>query len=245
MRITSVPALLGLSSALFALSMCTSRASVARAEAPLPEALPVPEPSAPPPSRDDGDGRSRPADDTRRDHFRIGALVGVGFPRPLEVGGLMKVERVVSLGLEYSVLPSTTFSGVETSFWALAGDLRVFPMRGPFFLGLRAGRQHLGAKGSVNVGVGQTITGAVAVDTIFLNPRLGFLWTFHSGISLGIDAGFQIPVSAKVSGLPPGTENLMLPAGATSLDRQVVSTAKYIGKSTLPTVDLFRIGVLL
>src|SRR4051794_26909559 len=84
------------------------------------------------------DERDRPAaeptdrgdDDT--DPLRIGAIAGVGFPRPLAIEALVKIEGVVALGLEYSLLPKTTLGGVETRFWALAADARVFPFKNGF-----------------------------------------------------------------------------------------------------------------
>ncbi len=77
------------------------------------------------------------------DHLRLGAIAGVGFPRPLAVEALAVFERTAAVGLEYGVMPSVTIDGVKASLWSLAGDARVLPFRGAFFVGLRAGLQHL------------------------------------------------------------------------------------------------------
>src|SRR6516225_4081469 len=86
-----------------------------------------------------------PASDETVEPFRIGAIAGVGFPHPLAIEGLVKIEDVVAFGIEYAVLPKTTIGGVQTSLWSLSGDLRVFPFKGAFFVGARVGRQRIDA----------------------------------------------------------------------------------------------------
>lgn len=167
--------------------------------------------------------------------LRFGVVGGLAFPRPLAIEGLVKVARTLGFGLEYSVLPTMTISGVETSFWALAGDARVFPFKNGFFLGAAVGYQHLGAQTSVSVGSLGTIPESVAVDTWFVNPRIGWLTTWSSGFTLGIDAGLQIPLSAAVSSTLPS----QLPAS-----QSVSTVAMSLGNSVLPTVDLLRVGFL-
>ena len=172
----------------------------------------------------------------REDHVRVGVLGGIGFPRPLAIELVTKVERTFALGLEYSALPTITISSVDTRAWALCADARLFPLRGPFFVGLRAGYQHVDASGSFAVsGVG-TVSESLAVNTTFVNPRLGFLFTFEPGVTIGIDAGVQIPLATTTSNT--------LPAG--SRERSEVSrVATSYGNKWLPTVDLLRIGFLL
>jgi hypothetical protein len=176
----------------------------------------------------------------RTDHFRIGVLGGVGFPRPLSIEGMAKIEKLVGVGVEYSLLPSLTISSVETSFHALAADVRIFPFKDAFFVGLRAGRQHLGGDGTVTVPNYGSVHEAVSVDTTFINPRLGFLWTWDPGVTLGIDIGVQVPVSASSSSSIPTN----LPIG-TDASSQITGVTNSLGKNTLPTVDLLKIGALL
>lgn len=210
------------------------RAGTAVAAEPGPD---VPAPSGSWPSQaSDYPERRTGAEHEHEEHFRIGAIGGVGFPRPLAIEGLIKLERTLALGAEYSVLPTVTISGVETSFWAVAADARLFPFGGAFFVGLKAGRQHLGVHGTVSVSQVGTLTESVAVDTTFLNPRLGFLWTWSPGVTLGIDAGVQIPIASTASNTLPSELHL---------NQDVNDVANRFGKTTLPTVDLLRIGFLL
>jgi hypothetical protein len=200
-------------------------------------AAPEPAPARATPPSDTGETHTKDKDTSRaREHLRFGVLGGVGFPRPLAVEGLIKVERIIAAGVEYSVLPGITVSGVDVAFWAIAADLRVFPLANGFFVGLRAGHQQLGGEDTIDVTGFGPVHETLTVDTTFLNPRVGFLWTWEPGITLGIDAGAQFPVAVKMS--------TTLPAGYQPAD-QAKSLARSLGSSTLPTVDLLRIGFLL
>jgi len=204
-----------------------------------PEWLPAP--SAPADRASNADGKRS---DKRTDHLRLGALVGVGFPRPLAIEGLVKVERLLALGLEYSAQPRITVSDVSFTSTAIAGSARVFPLRGPFFLGLRAGRQHINAEASVS-GYGYTVPVTLGVDTTFLNPQIGFLWTWDPGLTIGIDAGLQIPVSSSASS-SLGSSNVPSAAqqAAAPAQRTLESVAGTVGQTVLPTVDLLRLGMM-
>jgi hypothetical protein len=165
----------------------------------------------------------------------VGVLGGVGFPRPLAVEGVLEFDRLVLFGIEYSTLPTTTISGVQTSLWALAGDARIFPFRNGFFVGIRAGRQHLGEFASASIAGLGTLSAMESNDTTFINPRLGFLWTWHA-LAFGIDAGVQIPLSTSMT--------TTVPAGI-SPPSAVLDVNRALTQDVLPTVDLLRIGVVM
>ena len=82
------------------------------------------------------------------------------------------------------------------------------------------------------------------MDTTFLNPQVGFLWTWGPGFSIGIDAGLQIPLSSQSTSslqtsIPSVAEPYVTPARQT-----LENVAKAAGQTTLPTVDLVRVGFL-
>jgi hypothetical protein len=167
--------------------------------------------------------------------LRIGAIGGLGFPRPLAIEAIGEISEVVALGVEYGALPNVTISGVEVGLWSLAGDVRVFPFRGsPFFLGLRAGRQHIGATTNVAIMSYGSATEVLGLDSWFVNPRIGFLWTMQGGFTLGVEAGVQFPLSPSVSSTLPLS---FYPSAQRTVDA--------LGSTVVPTVDLLRIGLLL
>jgi len=164
---------------------------------------------------------------------RIGAIGGVGFPRPLAVEGMVVMGGVVALGGEYGVFPATSIDGVRASLWSLSGDARVFPFRGAFFVGLRAGYQHLDAS-TVVVVRSISLTETLAIDSWVINPRLGFLWILPNGLAWGVEAGVQFPMDMAISSTLP-----------LSLVRSAQSTADTLGNSVIPTIDLLRIGLVM
>jgi hypothetical protein len=164
---------------------------------------------------------------------RIGAIGGVGFPRPLAIEAMVLLGRG-ALGAEYGVLPALTVGGTQISLWSVAGDARFFPFRGAFFVGLRAGRQHIGASTTVALGSHGSVPEELSFDSWFVNPRVGFLWASRSGLAFGMEAGIQVPVGASVSSTLP-----------LALAPQAQSTADAIGNTVIPTFDLLRVGLLL
>ena len=169
--------------------------------------------------------------------IHLGVLGGVGFPRPFAVEGVLEIERVVALGVEYSVLPTVRIGDVDIGMHALTGDLRIFPFRGgPFFFGARFGKQQLDGAASVTVAPYGTFAGSMSMQTWFVDPRIGLLWTFKSGITVGMNAGVQIPLSHDTTTtLPSGVE---VPAQATSI-------ANTLGAHVIPTVTLLQLGMVL
>jgi hypothetical protein len=197
------------------------------------------EPEAAPPQtpKVDQSSSSMETSDQDADAFRLGVIGGIGFPRPLALEAMVKIDRVVALGLEYSLLPKASFGGVDARLWGLAADARVFPFRGAFFVGLRAGRQVIDARATVDVASYGSFSESARAETWFVNPRAGFLWTWRSGFTVGLDAGVQIPLS--------NTRSSSLPAGLPiDVDSTIASIVGPFGGSVTPTVDLLRIGFL-
>ena len=199
-------------------------------------------PQTPKPDRPSFENNSRailPA----AEHVKVGALAGVSFPRPLSVEGLVKLERAVAVGVEYSTLPDLTVSNVQVGCWAIAGSARFFPFRGPFFVGLRAGRQHLLATAAVSA-YGYSAPVGLSVDTTFLAPQVGFMWTWSPGITLGIDAGLQVPLASQSSSTLQATVPTVAQPYVTSARQSAENVAKTVGQTPLPTIDLIRVGFL-
>jgi hypothetical protein len=188
--------------------------------------------------RRDRDGVERP----REDRLRVGPLVGVGFPRPLAVEAFVKPSRLLGLGAEYSFAPAMTVHGADVRFDAIAADLRVFPFRGAFFIGARAGRQWLDARTTVNAGAYGSFRETMEARTWFFNPRIGFLITWESGVTLGIDAGVQLPIAPTYERDGPATRAGL--ASLTSVEATLETAAGALGNRVTPTVDLFRLGFL-
>jgi hypothetical protein len=175
-----------------------------------------------------------PARPAQERPVRLGALAGVGFPRPFAVEAVASIASVVDVGVEYGFLPTLEISSVHTDTWSVAGDLRIHPFRNEFFVGLLVGRQHIGATTTLSVAGYGSATEQLGLDSWYLNPRMGFLWTTRYGLAIGFDAGLQVPLSSSV------TSNLPL-----SLYPSAQARADALGAAIVPTLDLLRIGLML
>jgi hypothetical protein len=83
------------------------------------------QPNPPPPAADKPSHEAAEGDDSDHRPVRIGALGGVGFPRPLEVEAMIKLGDYVGLGAEYGVMPKLSVDGVDSKMCSLAGDLKL------------------------------------------------------------------------------------------------------------------------
>jgi hypothetical protein len=178
------------------------------------------------------------------EHLRVGPLVGIGFPRPFAIEPFAKFEKIVGIGAEYSFLPTMNILGAETRFKAVAADLRVFPFQGAFFIGARVGRQWLDAKATLTVSRLGSFTESMTAATWFVNPRIGFLFTFDSGMTIGIDAGVQLPVTPSYERAGPATSAGLVSAKGGEINQTVARVAGALGNNVTPTLDLLRLGFL-
>jgi hypothetical protein len=173
----------------------------------------------------------------RETPVHLGVLAGLGFPRPFAVEAMLEIDRTVALGVEYSALPTTRIEGVDLSMNAFAGDVRIFPVRGaPFFFGARFGKQSLTGAATVDVASYGSFDASMSMQTWFIDPRIGLSWRFGSGITVGMNAGVQIPLGHQTTST--------LPAGLT-VPSQATSIADTLGAHAIPTVTLLQLGVLL
>jgi hypothetical protein len=174
---------------------------------------------------------------------RVGALAGVGFPRPVTVEGVFGVGRALAVGAEYGFFPESTIGGVDMSLSSFTGSARVFPFRSPFFLGIRGGHQRFDASMTASLGTFGSVTETLSVDTWFINPRIGALWMWDSWLAVGIEAGIQIPLSSSVSSsLPP---NLPSDPRITRATSTLSTVTNALGTNVLPTFDLLKVGLVL
>lgn len=188
---------------------------------------------------------------------RLGVLAGVGFPRPLAVEGLVMLGDRIAIGAELAALPPIQVAGgtslgtmpalirgqpatqvsmdsVRVDLWSFAGDCRWFPFGGAFYVGLRAGRQHVEGTTSIHMTHLGTTRETLSVDEWFVNPGVGLLWKPRGGIAFGMEAGLQVPLGPHLSSTLP-----------LALDPVVRSKAYQLGSIVIPTVDLVRVGMVL
>ena len=201
MKRPSRPIKVAIASSFAALAWCGTARAQTQESAPTLEAHAG---NQAPGAADDRPASSDHVDGTDAVHkLRVGAIAGVGFPRPLAIEPMVVLGGWVAVGGEYGVMPAMTLYGVQASLWSLAADVRVFPFRGNFFVGLKVGHQHIDASTTITVAPYGSAPEQLALDSFYVNPRIGFLWTSNAGLTLGVEAGVQIPVASSTdSSLP-------------------------------------------
>ena len=179
--------------------------------------------------------------------FRVGVNVGIiSIPRPINVEGYARVHPYLGLSGGWSTFPkfasdpllswagakSDTTDANLNKFDAWEVALRIYPLRGTFFLGMGAGQQVIDA--SVNDKTSPLPIGASArVQSWVLTPRIGWQWVWSSGFAMGLDFGVQFVVGH--------TEDVFLPPGTTPDVEQDIRDIVHFG-STVP-LPVFRFSL--
>jgi hypothetical protein len=188
--------------------------------------------------------------------------VGTGLPAIINIGGTLKLAHYIGAGVTLGLIPSIELSyygEAEVSYQHLDIYGRIYPFGGGFFFGAGAG--YATVEGTLTKTVTSAevagLSGSVRYDsqgsvrTLVLTPVLGYLHTFGSGFSLGIDAGMQVPIApsevefeSKTSGSIPPQFQPVVDQALAPTDAAVRDTLETIGRTPLPTFNL-RLGWLL
>jgi hypothetical protein len=210
----------------------------------------APATTPPPPAIAIVDAGPAPAPPARSWH--PGILLGiVSLPRPAQLEALVRLGSDIALGVQYSVLPTLTVPGGDSSLQldATQATFRWFPFHGAFYLGSGAGYQRLKAVLSETVEGGK-LRVAADISTFFLSPQLGWLWVTRSAFSIGINLGVQLPlprepvITETYNGQPLPAQGGSAGVGSSAQDDrdQVRTLARVIMRYPIPNIDLLKIG---
>jgi hypothetical protein len=154
--------------------------------------------------------------------FRIGVNLGViSIPRLINLEGYARLHPYVGVSGGWSTFPkfasdailgwagakSDTTDAALNRFDACEVALRVYPLRGVFFLGVGAGQQVIDAvvsekQAGTPIGLGSS----ARVESWVITPRIGWQWVWSSGFAMGVDVGVQFVLShTETVNIPPGT----------------------------------------
>jgi hypothetical protein len=230
--------------------------------APEPAQPPAPssDPLAPPPPKSNEDEKEDDTDGVFGP-FRIGGLVGVGLPSVLSFGGAIKLTRYFGAGLNIGLIPTiriSLYGEAELSYQEYDIYGRIFPFGGMFFVGAGVGyatiagslRSSYDLRAYPNLGLPPevSIESEASVRTLVLTPQIGLQHTFGSGLTLGIDAGAQIPLAPSEiefeTRLPSWVPQPVIDQYVEPNNQKVRDTLDTIGRAIVPTLNL-RVGFLL
>jgi hypothetical protein len=179
--------------------------------------------------------------------FRAGVNLGiVSIPRLINVEGYARLHPFIGVSGGWSTFPkfasdailswagakSDTTNSSLNKFDAWEVALRIYPLRGTFFLGVGAGQQVIDASVTDKASP-VPIGGSARVQSWVLTPRLGWQWVWSSGFAMGLDFGVQFVVGH--------TEDVFLPPGTTPDVEQDIRDIVHFG-STVP-LPVFRFSL--
>ena len=182
--------------------------------------------------------------------FRVGVNLGIiSIPRPINVEGYARLHPYIGVSGGWSTFPKfasdailswagaksdTTVSSLNRfDAWEVA--LRVYPLRGTFFLGVGVGQQVIDAvvtekQAGSPIGLG----GSARVDSWVITPRVGWQWVWSSGFAMGLDLGAQFVLGH--------TESVVIPPGTPPDVEQDVRDVVHFGSTVPLPVIRFSLG---
>lgn len=178
---------------------------------------------------------------------RAGPTVGVGAPDGARFGAFAKWRGLLAGGMALSLLPQTTVPGTSAQVTRVSGEAfgRVHPFHGAFFMGVAGGyAQTKGAVAEQATAFRQTqrVETHAYANAVFVAPHLGFQWMLPHGITVGFDAGVEIPVLANGPTFDAAKYGLVVPIEGKG---SVADATRYMTAMPVPVVHLLEIGYAL
>jgi len=182
--------------------------------------------------------------------FRVGVNLGIiSVPRPIQIEGYARLHPFIGVSGSWSTFPkfasdailswagakSDTTDARLNNFDAWGIALRIYPLRGVFYLGVGAGQQVIDAvvtekQTGSPIGIG----GSARVESWVLTPRIGWQWAWSSGFAMGVDLGVQFVVGHS--------ENVVIPPGTPPDVEQDVRDVVHFGSTVPLPVIRFSLG---
>ncbi len=179
-----------------------------------------------------------------RAHGRLGDVrlvpsFGFGLPEGMRASALVKASGLLSAGGAYAVLPSFPVPGVgaQVARTSAEGFLRVHPLRNAFYVGLAGG--FVDADVSIVRGDGVALARTHAA---FVAPHVGFQWMLSMGLTIGLDAGVEIPLGANRSDVDAEKSGRPISGDARG---RIASSMDVLTSKPMPVVRLLELGFAL
>ena len=150
---------------------------------------------------DDADERSVYTKQGALGSTRLTPCVGFGLPDGIRFSASVKLGGIVSIGGAFATLPRLTIPTTDATLARNAGEgfVRLHPFRGAFFVGLAGG--YASTNGTYTEVVrGQTVALTGTTGTGYVAPHLGVQFVLPFSMTIGFDAGVQIPIATRRTG---------------------------------------------
>jgi hypothetical protein len=178
---------------------------------------------------------------------RLVPTIGVGAPDGMRVGMFAKWRGLVAVGGAFSLLPETKVPGLEAQVTRASGEAfaRIHPFRGAFFLGVAGG--YAQTKGEVTdermaFRQVQQVTTRGYANAIYVAPHLGFQWLLPMGMTVGFDAGLEIPVASSEPTFDAAKYGLVVPIEGKGT---AADATHWVASMPVPVIHILELGYAL
>jgi hypothetical protein len=178
---------------------------------------------------------------------RLVPAVGVGAPDGMRFGIFAKYKGVIALGGAFSTLPETKLPGLDATVVRVTGEafVRVHPFQGAFFLGVAGGYSR--TKGTMADQVEafrqvQRVETRGYASALYIAPHLGFQWMLPMGLTVGFDAGVEIPVASNDPTFDAAKYGLVVPIEPTG---SAADATHFIATMPVPVIHILELGYAL
>lgn len=179
--------------------------------------------------------------------LRLGPTIGIGAPDGVRFGVLAKWRGLLAAGGAFSVLPEMTVPGSDAAVLRASGEIfaRIHPFHGAFFVGLAGGyAQTKGTMAEERMAFRQVqkVETHAYASAFFIAPHAGFQWMIRPGMTIGCDAGLEIPVGTSRPTFDAAKYGLVMPIEGKG---SAADTTNAIATSPIPVVRLIELGYVL
>jgi hypothetical protein len=203
--------------------------------------------AAPPAGADVPARTSVYTDDGLLGSVRLVPAIGVGAPDGMRFGVFAKWKGVIALGGAFSTLPETKLPGLGASVVRVGGEAfaRVHPFQGAFFLGVAGG--YAQTKGAMADQVEafrqvQRVETRGYANAVYVAPHLGFQWMLPMGLTVGFDAGVEIPVVSHDPTFDAAKYGLVVPIEPTG---SAADATHFVATMPVPVIHILELGYAL
>lgn len=191
-----------------------------------------------------------PSHTTERSLFgpvQVGPVASLGAPDGGRIDLAFRYAGIVSAGAGVSMLPSVPVPGANATLVRVGGDgwVRWHPLNGAFFVGAGAGYTQM--KGTLTMPITafratSTAQAHAYAGDFYVSPQVGMQWMLPHGITLGFDAGAEVPVATRGPTYDASKYGLVTSVNGTGA---LASAMHYASRSPVPFVHLLNVGVFL
>jgi hypothetical protein len=178
---------------------------------------------------------------------RLVPTIGAGAPDGMRFGVFAKWKGLLAVGGAFSMLPETRLPGIGADVVRASGEAfaRVYPFRGAFFVGVAGG--YAQTKGTMSDqrmegGEMQHLEVRARANALYVAPHLGFQWMLPMGMTVGFDAGVELPIASNQSKFDASKDGLGVAVEGKGI---AADATRWLATMPVPVIHLLELGYAL